>query len=113
MRSILVVVALAGCTGLDIEHDPAPAPAQQTAAREFFDTNVAPLFDLKCTVCHATLLTYDSIIASSTLNGNFDPALAQIVTVPDQGGAHAGGQEWNAADVSVIAEWLTLEAAER
>jgi len=116
MRAIhfLPLLLLAGCVLQPVTFDdPTGTTPPKDTPREIFDYEVAPLLATYCTVCHSvgspsTELTYESIIASAYLNGNFIPSQAAILLK----GNHEG-PAWAADQASQIARWLEAEAAAR
>jgi cytochrome c peroxidase len=109
MRATVVAVLIAGCGGLIVEQDP---PSATVSAQTYFDRDVAPLLEAKCSACHQ--YTYDSIVADPGLTGNFDPNSALIMMQPPTfSWVHDGGVLWSSADQTVIATWLEAEAEAR
>jgi hypothetical protein len=113
-KHFLPMMFLAGCVLQPLElDDPTGTTPSEDTPREIFNYEVAPLLATYCTVCHSVgspsgELTYESIIASAYLNGNFIPSQAAILTK----GVHEG--PWWAADQAAeIARWLEAEAAAR
>src|ERR1700710_938842 len=92
--------------------DPSGTTPPENTPREVFDHEVAPLLATHCTVCHSVgdpiELTYESIIASSYLNGNFVPSQAEILLK----GPHEG-PSWSQDQAAEIVRWLDAEAAAR
>lgn len=108
MRSVLLMVWIAGCA-MTIQHD----EGEETAARTMFDSSVAPLLATNCVTCHYTgsnliPLTYESITTNPSLNGNYNPESAGLLTK----GVHEG-PAWSATQTTDIVEWLYAEGAVR
>jgi hypothetical protein len=107
-------LVLAGCVLQPLAFDdPSGTTPVENTPREIFDHEVAPLLATHCTVCHSIgsasgELTYESIIASSYLNGNFVPSQAEILVK----GPHEG-PSWSQDQAAEIVRWLDAEAAAR
>jgi mono/diheme cytochrome c family protein len=112
---ILPLLLLAGCVLQPIEFDdPTGTTPTENTPREIFDHEVAPLLATHCTVCHSVGsatgidLTYEAIVASPWLNGNFMPSQAAILLK----GNHEG-PAWSQDQAAEIVRWLDAEAAAR
>ena len=111
---LLPLLLLAGCVLQPLEFtDPTGTTPPENTPREIFDYEVAPLLATHCTVCHSIgspsgELTYESIIASSYLNGNFVASQAEILLK----GPHEG-PSWSTDQAAEIVRWLDAEAAAR
>jgi len=113
-KRFLPLMLLAACGLQQVTFDdPSGTTPPENTPREIFDYEVAPLLATHCTVCHSVgsvsgELTYESIIASAYLNGDFDPSQAAILLK----GNHEG-PAWAVDQASEIARWLDAEAAAR
>ncbi|MFT3699454.1 MAG: hypothetical protein QM831_40270 [Kofleriaceae bacterium] len=108
MRWVLVLVVVAGCA-MTIQRD----PSEDVGARSVFDMTVAPLLATNCVSCHFTgsnliPLTYESITTNDSLNGNYNPEAAGLLTK----GVHEG-PAWDGVQTTDIVEWLYDEGAAR
>lgn len=127
------VLAATGCVGTLEPVDPGgddgigPDAGPASAARQMFDSEVAPLLSATCASCHTgptgiagdlspnfmgpggVADYYAAVVADVALIGNFVPTNATLLNK----GAHDTARAWTTAEADTIAAWLLAEAAER
>jgi hypothetical protein len=127
-NQLLVTVAmtmLGACVG-GIDSTPPGGddmPPPSGTARQMFDSTVAPLLTAKCSMCHIGPETsatnmflgpdgvssyYTTLTNDRAVNGNFNPAAAQILLK----GPHEG-PAWTTSEAATITGWLNQELKER
>lgn len=121
---VLAVLGIAGCVGT-LEPVGGTGGGDDTGgtavARQMFDDDVSPLLGAACSSCHAgttpigpaflgtgAVTEYYASITASTVVGNYDPAVALLLTK----GLHNNGtaRAWTTAEADAIETWLLAEA---
>lgn len=117
-------------TGDDtVDPDPDPDPEPESQSRQLFEDTVAPMLTTACAACHTGAIDapndfslnfmgstgvsgfYAAIIAEPSVNGGFNPALANLVNKGEHDGGNA--RAWTATEKETISAWLLSEATER
>ncbi len=132
IATIALALGSAACVGSletmqpgdDAVGDDGPDPV--SAARTAFDTSVAPMLTGACASCHTGAIDttplkflgssgvdgyYAGIIAEPSVNGGFDPGLANMLNKGEHDGGNA--RAWAQTEKDAITEWLLTEADER
>lgn len=116
MRAVILIVALAACTGTVGEE----GGGGESQSEQMFSSTVSPLLRGQCAACHEGAGSgpaflgqagagddYDALRANARIVGGFQPTTALLLTK----GSHAGVAWWTASQQSTIESWLDAEAA--